>query len=75
MKEHFSGKEVGCADSIFRLIYGQQLHIHGVKELDYTMILTTTYGTLERSENERKKRVNGETVWFKYPDIFWNYYS
>ena len=66
MKDHFSGKEVGYAYFTYEVIDCQNFHISGMKDPDYTMMLMKTYGTLERSDNERKRRVNGETVWFKY---------
>ena len=74
MKENFYGKEVGYDDVIDGVIYGQHSHIHGMKEY-YTMVLITTYCTLKRNGNERKWNINGETVQFKYPEIFWNYYT
>ena len=75
VKEQFSGKEVGYDDAISRVIYGQKFHMHGMKEPYYTMMLMTTYGTLNRTGNERKKHFNGETVRFKYPDIVQNHYT
>ena len=67
MKYQFSGKEVGYSDTIFGVIGGQHFHIHGTKDPDYTMMLMPTYGNLERRDNDRKWRINGETVQFKYP--------
>ena len=69
-KDYFYGKEVGYADEISGIIDDQNFHIHGMKETDYTMMLMTTYGTLERSGSEIKCRVNEETVQLKYPEIF-----
>ena len=37
------------------------------------MMLMATYGTLEISGNERKNRLNGNTVQFEYPEIFLNH--
>ena len=54
-----AGKEVGYDDAISRLIDGQHFRIYGMKEPYYTMILMTTYGTLEISGNDRKWRING----------------
>ena len=53
------GKEVGYADAISGVIDGQHFHITRMKEPDYTMILMTTYGTLEISGNDIKWRING----------------
>ena len=39
------------------------------------MMLMRTYETLDKSGNGRKRRINGETVRFKYPEIFWNHYT
>ena len=39
VKYHFSGKEVGYADSIYVVIDGQHYHICGMKDPDYTMML------------------------------------
>ena len=61
-KEHFYGKEVGYADEISGIIDDQNFHIHRMKDTDYTMMLMTTYGTLERSGSEIKCRVKEETV-------------
>ena len=67
MNYHFYGKGVGYSDAISGVIYGQQFHIHGMKEPDFTMVVMATYVLLERSGNDIKRRVNGETVLFKYP--------
>ena len=74
VKEYFYGKGVGYADTISRVIYGQHLRIRGMEKPDYTIMLTTTYETLEWSGNERKWRAKGGTLWFKYPYIVWNQY-
>ena len=39
------------------------------------MMLMKTYGILEIIVNERKWRINGKTVWFKYTEIVWNHYT
>ena len=69
-----AGKELGYADTTTGVIDGQHFNIHGKKEPYYTMMLMTTYGTLESSGNERKWRSNGETVRSKYPEIVRNHY-
>ena len=70
-----AGKYVCYADVIYGVIDGQHFHIHGINEINYTMMLMKKYGTLERSFNERKRCINGETLPLKYLDIFWNQYT
>ena len=72
-KEKIYGKEVGYANSISGVSDVHHFNIHGMKNVDYIMTLITTYGILERSGNETKRSVNGETVRFKYPYIVWNH--
>ena len=67
--------ELGYDDAIYGVIGIQHFHINATKETYYTMTFMTTYGTLERSGNKRKRRVNVDTVWFRYLDIFWNHYT
>ena len=63
------GKEVGYADVITGVISVQNFHINGTKEKYYTMMFMTTYDTLDRSGNDRKRYINRETVQLKYPYI------
>ena len=37
MREHFSGKDVGYDDAIYGVIYGQNIFIYGMEELDYNI--------------------------------------
>ena len=65
----------GYYDAISGLIDGQNFHIHGVKDPDYTIMITTPYDTLERGGDERKRCSNRKPVWSKNPDIFCNHYT
>ena len=43
---HFNNKEASAADTLHGLMDGVDVHIHAMKELDYTMMLMTTYRML-----------------------------
>ena len=53
VQDHFYGEEVGYADTISGIIGGQHCYIYRMKETYYTIMLMTTYVTLERSESEQ----------------------
>ena len=53
VKDRFYGEEVGYADTISGVIGGQHFHIHKMKDTYYTIMLMTTYVTLERCESEQ----------------------
>ena len=58
---HFNDKEVGAVDAIKGTMDGVPFHIHGMKEPDYIMMLMTTYGTILRMGEMKKRhyRING----------------
>ena len=75
MKEYFDGKKVGYDDAISGVIADQHFHIGGMKDPNYTMMLTTKNSTLKRIGSEIKWRINGEAVQFNYLEIVWNQYN
>ena len=48
VKEHFKEKEIGTSDAHVGKLDGVHFEIHAMKEPDYTMMMMTTYGTLEK---------------------------
>lgn len=70
----FEGKEVGYADAIANESMGVKYHIYCMKEPDYTMMIMSTHGTLERVAEAKTKRCykNDDgavtTKEFEYPE-------
>ena len=52
IKAHFDGKEVGDCDSWKRMMEEVPFHVYTMKEPDYIMLLTSTYGTNRRVGKE-----------------------
>jgi len=76
IKAHFADKPIGYADAIEGNLENVRFHIFGMKEEDYTMMVMSTYGTLERVGDEKIRRpATGETLTFKYPEVVHNHYQ
>jgi hypothetical protein len=76
INKHFEEKEVGDADALPGTLDGQKFHIFAMKEPDYTMMLMSTYGSLnERTKGDTARTWTnsaGESVTkrFKYREPF-----
>ena len=78
---HMQNKEFGYVDVVQGSIRGKRYHIMDIKEPDYVMLMSTTYGTLEHLEGSdthwRYKGVGGELVTkkLKYREFFGNHFN
>ena len=52
IKIHFLNKEVGAADAIKGQLDDVTIEIHCLKEPNHTMMLMSSYGTLELTDEE-----------------------
>jgi Transposase IS4 len=79
IKEHFEDKEIGEVDAIQGKMHGHVLHVMRMKEAPYVMTMMTTYGTLERTGKETKRRfgtaANPQQIKFKYPEVYGNHFK
>jgi hypothetical protein len=81
IQRHFVDKEVGDADALPGTLDGQKFHIFAMKEPDYTMMLMSTYGSLNEMAKGDTARTwtnsAGETVTqrFKYREPFFNHFK
>lgn len=76
VKEHFNNKPVGAADCYESTLDEVKYQIHGMKEPDYTMMLMSTYGTLERHGDEKHRLLSdGTRVTFRYPELVYNHFK
>ena len=57
INKHFEDKEIGDTDSLPGTMDGVPFHVFGLKEPDYVMKVMATYGTNERNENHRTRRI------------------
>eukprot|EP00934_Nitzschia_sp_Nitz4_P007490 Nitzschia sp. Nitz4//scaffold526_size3785//2112//3756//NITZ4_009261-RA/size3785-processed-gene-0.3-mRNA-1//1//CDS//3329553959//7480//frame0 len=76
--EHFQTKEVGDVDAWGGVLDSVKFHVYCMKEPDYIMSLMSSYGTLTRS-GEEKKRIYTEgsdkrQKTFKYPEVVRNHF-
>ena len=76
--QHFTDKPVGSCDALKGTMDGIPFYIHAMKEPDYVMVLMSTYGTLNRMGEKKKRhyKENGvkKTTEFKYPENVYNHY-
>ena len=78
---HFNDKDVGDTDSLQGKMNNVPFHIFAMKEPDYVMKLMSTYGTNERNEAHKTRRVwkdkDKKTVskTFNYPEIMSNHFK
>ena len=76
---NFDNKNVGDVNAIKGTMDGVPFHIHAMKELDYIMMLMSTYGTTLRMGVMKRWHytVEGvkEVVDFQYPEIVHNHYK
>ena len=61
IKEHFRDKEVGSVDALKGQLDGVPFHLYAMKEPDYTMMIMSTYGTLNKFGKEK----SGTTLWIE----------
>ena len=77
--QHFAEKEVGDVDALKGELDGVPFYIHAMKEPDYTMMLMSTYGTLTRMGETKRRHYTEDRVKkvkeFKYPEVIYNHYS
>jgi len=77
---HFESKEVGDIDSWPGVMDGVSFHIFGMKEPDYIMSIMSTFGTLQRV-GEGKKRLYMDsnrqkvTKYIDYPEPIANHFN
>ena len=81
INKHFEEKEIGDTDSLPGTMDGVPFHVFGLKEPDYVMKVMATYGTNERNENHRTRRIYKDkekkqvSTSFYYPEIMSNHYK
>ena len=51
--QHFQVKEVGATDALSGVLDDVPIEVHGMKELDYIMMLMSSYGTLTECGEEK----------------------
>ena len=79
--KHFEKHKVGDTESLPGTLDGVPFHVFAMKEPDYTMKIMSTYGTNERNENHRTRRVykdeNNKLVStsFNYPEVISNHFK
>ena len=80
IKAHFKDLEVGTVDAMKGSLDGVNVQVHCLKEPEYVMMLMSSYGTLERV-GENKKRVwtneGGRAPikkTIKYPELVYNHF-
>ena len=75
----FDNKNVGDIDAIKGTMDGVPFHIHAMKELDYIMMLMSTYGMTLRMGVMKRQHYTVEgvkkVVEFQYPEIVHNHYK
>ena len=79
IKEHFRDKEVGSVDALKGQLDGVPFHLYAMKEPDYTMMIMSTYGTLNKFGEEKKRHYTVDRVkkvsTFFYPEVVHNHYK
>ena len=79
--DHFSDKEVGDVDALPGTLDGVPFHVFAMKEPDYTMMIMSTYGTLNEMPDGGTARTyktsDGAmtTKQFKYCEPFYNHFK
>jgi len=79
IKAYFERKDVGYCNAKRGSLDNVDYYIYGMKEPDYTMMLMSTYGTLNRNGRTTKRvwKENGvqQRVIFNYPEVVHNHYT
>ena len=79
IKNHFLNKEVGAVDAIKGRLDDVTIEIHCLKEPNYTMMLMSSYGTLELTDEEKTRNYqeNNQNIvkTIKYPELVYNHYQ
>ena len=75
IKSYFDDKLIRYVDALPGRKDGVPFHIFAMKEPDYCMMLMSTYGTLERSGDNKNRNSGGRTYTFKYPEVIANHYK
>ena len=81
IKAHFKDMEVGTVDAMKGSLAGVNVQVHCLKESEYVMMLMSSYGTLERfRENKKRVRTNEgrrapteKTI--KYTELVYNHFK
>ena len=65
-------KEIGDVDCLSDFLENEPYNVYCMKEPEYTMKLMATYGSLTYHDDEKEnvRKVNGETIKFKYTKPF-----
>ena len=79
INNHFLNKEFSAVDAIKGRLDDVKIEIHCLKEPNYTMMLMSSYGTLELTdeENTRNYQENNQNIVkrIKYPELVYNHYQ
>ena len=76
VKAHFEDRAIGDADAWAGEMDGVPFHVYAMKEPDYTMMLMSTYGTLnDHNGKETSRNVDGVTSKFRYSEVIHNHYK
>lgn len=76
IKTHFDDKPVGSVDVLNGELDAVKVAVHGLKEPNYTMMLMTTYGTINPCGDEQKRVLdNGTRATFFYPEVVYNHFQ
>jgi Transposase IS4 len=79
IKEHFGDKQVGDVDARRGTLNNTPFYVFAMKEPDYTMIMMSTYGTLNRVGEEKRRDVvqHGvrQRITFQYPEVISNHFK
>lgn len=80
VKSFFAEKDVGYADAQRGTLDNVNYYIYGMREPDYTMMMMTTYGTLNRSNGRTTSRIWKQAgvpqrLTFNYPEVINNHYK
>jgi hypothetical protein len=74
IKTAFADKPVGHADSIGGHYEGRPFDIFCMKDVGWTTILMSLYGTNLPTGEEQERKVNNQKVRFRYPEVVANHY-
>lgn len=74
IKTTFNNKPVGFADSIGGQYDGRPFDVFCMKDVSWTTMLMSTYGTNQPKGEEQKRKVNNREVRFRYPEVVANHY-
>jgi len=69
-----SAEPVGTQTALPGVLSGVRFHIYCLKEQEYTMMLMSTYGTMEE-KSETVRSIAGLKKIFKYTEVFHNHFK